>query len=217
MGKMIDIINIILLIAVVFIFIALRSVLGRRTGLEKPVIFDIEEVVESAVEYDKKRDIVDSIEATDLQNKFDKELKTLVKNDKQFTVDYFSEGVKKAYELILVAYAEENLKLLDSLLTQNIYEEFNHSIKARKDKQQTLEYILIKVENLEIQDISITKNIAKIKVSIHTMNNTFVSEIINDEKVNKHNTANIKEIWTFDKNLKSSDPNWKVSEINRPN
>ena len=94
MGKMIDIINIILLIAVVFIFIALRSVLGRRTGLEKPVIFDIEEVVESAVEYDKKRDIVDSIEATDLQNKFDKELKTLVKNDKQFTVDYFSEGVK---------------------------------------------------------------------------------------------------------------------------
>ena len=76
MGKMIDIINIILLIAVVFIFIALRSVLGRRTGLEKPVIFDIEEVVESAVEYDKKRDIVDSIEATDLQNKFDKELKT---------------------------------------------------------------------------------------------------------------------------------------------
>ena len=82
------------LAAVVFIFIALRSVLGRRTGLEKPVIFDIEEVVESAVEYDKKRDIVDSIEATDLQNKFDKELKTLVKNDKQFTVDYFSEGVK---------------------------------------------------------------------------------------------------------------------------
>ena len=49
------------------------------------------------------------------------------------------------------------------------------------------------------------------------MNNTFVSEIINDEKVNKHSTANIKEIWTFDKNLKSSDPNWKVSEINRPN
>ena len=44
---MIDIINIILLIAVVFIFIALRSVLGKRTGLEKPVIFDIEEVVES--------------------------------------------------------------------------------------------------------------------------------------------------------------------------
>jgi len=116
-----------------------------------------------------------------------------------------------------ISYAEENLKLLDSLLTQNIYDEFNDSIKVRKDKQQTLEYILIKVENLEIQDISITKNIAKIKVSIHTMNNTFVSEIINDEKVNKHSTANIKEIWTFDKNLKSSDPNWKICEINRPN
>ena len=214
---MIDIINIILLIAVIFIFIALRSVLGKRTGLEKPVIFDIEEVAESAIEYDNKRDIVDSIEATEIHNKFNKELRILVRNDKQFTVDYFSDGVKKAYELILVAYAEENLTLLDSLLTQNIYEEFNHSIKARKDKLQTLEYILINVENLEVEDISIIKNIARIRVLIHAKNNTIVSEILNDEKVNKHNTANIKEIWTFDKNLKSSDLNWKVSEINRPN
>ena len=38
---MLDIINIILLIVVVFIFLVLRSVLGKRTGLEKQVIQDI--------------------------------------------------------------------------------------------------------------------------------------------------------------------------------
>jgi predicted lipid-binding transport protein (Tim44 family) len=49
------------------------------------------------------------------------------------------------------------------------------------------------------------------------MNKSIVSQILNDEKVNKHNSANIKETWTFEKNMKSSDLNWKVSEINRPN
>lgn len=214
---MIDIINIILLIAVIFIFIVLRSVLGKRTGLEKPVVFDIEEVKESVIKVDSKRDTIDKKEKAKPHIKFDKELRILVKNDKQFTVDYFSDGVKKAYELILVAYAEENLALLESLLSQNIYEEFNHSIKVRNDKLQSLEYILIKVEYLEIQDISIAKNIARIKVLIHTMNKSIVSQILNDEKVNKHNSANIKETWTFEKNMKSSDLNWKVSEINRPN
>ena len=40
---MFDIINLILLIIVIFILIMLRSVLGRRTGLEKPVIIDFDE------------------------------------------------------------------------------------------------------------------------------------------------------------------------------
>ncbi|MEL0184863.1 MAG: calcium-binding protein, partial [Hyphomicrobiales bacterium] len=38
-----DIINIILLIIVVFIFMVLRSVLGKRTGLEKSIVIDFKE------------------------------------------------------------------------------------------------------------------------------------------------------------------------------
>ena len=38
-----DIINIILLIVVIFIFMVLRSVLGKRTGLEKSIVIDFKE------------------------------------------------------------------------------------------------------------------------------------------------------------------------------
>ena len=40
---MFDIINLILLIIVIFILIMLRSVLGRRTGLEKSVVINFDD------------------------------------------------------------------------------------------------------------------------------------------------------------------------------
>tara|TARA_B110000438_G_scaffold303419_1_gene364807 strand:+ start:1435 stop:2079 length:645 start_codon:yes stop_codon:yes gene_type:complete len=214
---MLDIINIILLIVVVFIFLVLRSVLGKRTGLEKQVIQDIKEVKQPIKKDIITNDNIDNEGLTKLEKKFDNELKFLYKNDKQFTLEYFTEGVKKAYEMILVAYSEENTSLLKSLLSQNIYEEFNESINIRNEKFQKLEYSLIKVEDVKIQDIIINKNVVRIKVLINALNNSIISQIKDDEKVNKRNNSNVNETWSFDKNINSSDPNWKVAEIDRLN
>ena len=214
---MLDIINIILLIVVVFIFLVLRSVLGKRTGLEKQVIQDIKEVKHPIKKDIITNDNIDNEGLTKLEKKFDNELKFLYKNDKQFTLEYFTEGVKKAYEMILVAYSEENTSLLKSLLSQNIYEEFNESINIRNEKFQKLEYSLIKVEDVKIQDIIINKNVVRIKVLINALNNSIISQIKDDEKVNKRNNSNVNETWSFDKNINSSDPNWKVAEIDRLN
>ncbi|MDG2187134.1 MAG: Tim44/TimA family putative adaptor protein [Hyphomicrobiales bacterium] len=214
---MLDIINIILLIVVVFIFLVLRSVLGKRTGLEKQIIQDIKEVKQPIKKDIITNDNIDNEGLTKLEKKFDNELKFLYKNDKQFTLEYFTEGVKKAYEMILVAYSEENTSLLKSLLSQNIYEEFNESINIRNEKFQKLEYSLIKVEDVKIQDIIINKNVVRIKVLINALNNSIISQIKDDEKVNKRNNSNVNETWSFDKNINSSDPNWKVAEIDRLN
>ena len=214
---MLDIINIILLIVVVFIFLVLRSVLGKRTGLEKQVIQDIKEVKQPIKKDIITNDNIDNEGLTKLEKKFDNELKFLYKNDKQFTLEYFTEGVKKAYEMILVAYSEENTSLLKSLLSQNIYEEFNESINIRNEKFQKLEYSLIKVEDVKIQDIIINKNVVRIKVLINALNNSIISQIKDDEKVNKRNNSNVNETWSFDKNINSSDPNWKVAERDRLN
>jgi predicted lipid-binding transport protein (Tim44 family) len=119
--------------------------------------------------------------------------------------------------MILVAYSEENTSLLKSLLSQNIYEEFNESINIRNEKFQKLEYSLIKVEDVKIQDIIINKNVVRIKVLINALNNSIISQIKDDEKVNKRNNSNVNETWSFDKNINSSDPNWKVAEIDRLN
>ena len=59
---MFDIINLILLIIVIFILIMLRSVLGRRTGQEKPVIIDFDEPKSKAAETAQEEDVDSLIE-----------------------------------------------------------------------------------------------------------------------------------------------------------
>ena len=59
---MFDIINLILLIIVIFILIMLRSVLGRRTGLEKPVIIDFDEPKSKAAETAQEDDVGSPLE-----------------------------------------------------------------------------------------------------------------------------------------------------------
>ncbi len=76
---------------------------------------------------------------------------------------------------------------------------------------------MIKVNELQIDDIKIEKNIASIICSINAEKSSTISEFKDDEKSTKRNSAKTKEVWTFSKNLKSKDPNWKVIAIRRLN
>ena len=152
-----DFINIILLIVVIFIFMVLRSVLGKRTGLEKSIVIDFKEkknlVPRDKIEQKAKEPEV--INFSQQSQEFSDEINLLEKNIKSFSIDYFLEGATKAYEMTLIAYSEENKETLNMLLEKNIYDEFLESINMRNIKNQKLEYSLIKVNKLDIRDIDI--------------------------------------------------------------
>ena len=214
-----DILNILLLIVVIFIFMVLRSVLGKRTGLEKSTVIDFKEN-KKPIPRDKIEDKVEISESTELKQqnqKFSDEINLLEKNIKSFSIEYFLEGATKAYEMTLIAYSEENKETLKMLLEKNIYDEFSESINLRKEKNQKLEYTLIKVNKLEIRDIDITKNTSSIDLYIDANNEFVLTELKDEEKSVNKNKAHVKEIWTFTKKLNSRDPNWRVSEISRLN
>ncbi|MEC8447727.1 MAG: hypothetical protein VXY64_02555, partial [Pseudomonadota bacterium] len=89
---MFDIINLILLIIVIFILIMLRSVLGRRTGLEKPVVIDFDEHKSKAVEKNHEDDVRNPLEINEDEkniSSFLGELKYLEKSLKGFDLKYF--------------------------------------------------------------------------------------------------------------------------------
>ena len=77
-----DIINIILLIVVIFIFMVLRSVLGKRTGLEKSIVIDFKEK-KNLIPRDKIEDKVKEPEIINLSQQsqeFSDEINLLEKN-----------------------------------------------------------------------------------------------------------------------------------------
>jgi len=214
-----DIINIILLIVVILIFMVLRSVLGKRTSLKKSIVIDFKEN-KKLIPRDKIENKVEKSESTKLKQqnqKFSDEINLLEKNIKSFSIEYFLEGATKAYEMTLIAYSEENKETLKMLLEKNIYDEFLESINIRNQKNQKLEYSLIRVNKLEIRDINISKNTSNIDLYIDANNEFVLTELKDEEKSVNKNKAHVKEIWTFTKKLNSRDPNWRVSEISRLN
>lgn len=198
----------------------LRSVLGRRTGLEKPVIIDFDEPKSKAAETTQGDDVGSPLEIHEDEknnSSYLTELSYLDKSLNGFNLKYFKEGAIKAYEMILIGHSEEDHKTLNSLLGKELYEDFKASIDARNEAAQKLEYSMIKVSELLIDDINIEKNIASITCSINAETSSIISEFKDDEKSTKRNSAKTKEVLTFSKNLRSKDPNWKVIAISRLN
>ena len=79
----------------------LRSVLGRRTGLEKSVVINFDDKRKKVTEKSPSDDIgvpAEMIEDEKNIGKYQKELKFLEKSINGFNIEYFIEGAIKAYE-----------------------------------------------------------------------------------------------------------------------
>ncbi len=198
----------------------LRSVLGRRTGLEKPVIIDFDEAKSRASEAAPEDHLsapVEMVEDEKNIGKYHNELKYLEKSLTGFDLQYFKEGAAKAYEMTLIAHSEEDHDTLNSLLGEELYEDFRTSIDIRNENAQKLEYSMIKVSEFHIDGIKIEKNTANITCSINAEISSTTSELKDGEKSIKRSSGQVKEVWTFSKKLKSKDPNWKIIKISRLN
>ena len=75
---------------------------------------------------------------------------------------------------------------------KELYEDFKASIEARNEAAQKLEYSIIKVSELQIDDIKSEKNIASITCRINAETSSTISEFKDDEKSTKRNSAKTK-------------------------
>ena len=204
-----------------FLVIRLRSVLGKKTGNEKRPK-DIFMYQDTSLGADKKN-FLDSNQS--IKNKFQNKLSYKKKNnlnnntalekicyfDKRFSPKNFLLGAKTAFQTIIQSYAKGEISKIKYLLSTNVFSIFSKEIKSRIKKKHILEHSLISLKSAGIEKINIKSNIADIVVK-------FVSEQVNllknekgkilkgnDEYIENHTNY-----WTFSKDLKSSNPNWKL-------
>jgi len=204
-----------------FLVVRLRSVLGKKTGNEKRPK-DIFMYQDTPLGADKKS-FLDSNQSikNKLQNKLSYKKKNNLNNnsalekicyfDKRFSPKNFLLGAKTAFQTIIQSYAKGEISKIKYLLSTNVFSIFSKEIKSRIKKKHILEHSLISLKSAGIEKINIKSNIADIVVK-------FVSEQVNllknekgkilkgnDEYIENHTNY-----WTFSKDLKSSNPNWKL-------
>ena len=208
--------QIVILAAVaLFLFWRLKSVLGSREGFEK-TMQEIEtqtnkiKTVPSVSNPDDyfDNDISDYVE----ENSENAKTLTAIKDlNKDFTVESFVSGAKKAYEIILMAFENSDLKKLKPLLDKPVYESFKTVVEDREKKQLYVEASFIGMRDIRITNVYFDKktNMAEITVAFKSE----ISTVVKDKtgKVIEGDPNEIKkqkDYWTFSKKLSDKKPIW---------
>ena len=182
----------------VFVISRLYSVLGTRTGSEPPPE-QMQENVRTRIQKEEEA------EAPGLRPAFTGPgaagMEAIAAVDKQFHPQSFIQGAKSAYEMTVSAFADGDRKTLKSLLNDDVYEAYEAAIEAREsDGREPLR--LMRLKSAEIADAELAAdNLARVSVS-------FEASLSDGE-----NQRIAKEIWTFERPVKSRDPNWFLAEV----
>jgi predicted lipid-binding transport protein (Tim44 family) len=229
MRDVFDIYTIIFLALAVFIFLRLRSVLGQRTGRERPPYdpYSARDAVRPtgdkvvtlpgrpAEVTPRPAEPVESAERwkgiADPGSPIAVGLDAIAREDKTFDPKHFLTGARAAYEMIVTAYAEGDRRTLKNLLSREVLDGFDSVIRERESRGETAETRFVSIDKADIIGAELRGRSAQITVR-------FVSQLISVTRDrsgavidgNAERVTDVTDVWTFARDLSSRDPNWKL-------
>ena len=225
-----DIYTIIFLALAVFIFLRLRSVLGQRTGRERPPYdpYAAREPArpgpEKVVALPNRAPEVASVKPAEpvepserwkgvaaLGSPLAKGLDSIIASDPNFDDKHFLSGARTAYEMIVNAFAAGDRRTLKNLLSREVFDGFDTAIAGREKRGETVESRFVSIDNATITAAEMRGRVAQLTVRFQsklisvTRDKTGAVTDGNADKV-----ADVTDVWTFARDLSSRDPNWKL-------
>jgi predicted lipid-binding transport protein (Tim44 family) len=231
MSNVFDIYTIIFLALAVFIFLRLRSVLGQRTGRERPPYdpYSARDAVRSPASdkvvslpprspetpsrpvevvpppAERWKDVAESGSAVAAG------LDAIAGADKGFDVKHFIAGSRAAYEMIVTAFAAGDRRQLRNLLSREVFDGFDAAITERERRSETAETRFVSLDGSTITAADMRNSAAQITVR-------FVSKLVSATRDrsgtvidgNAEKVTDVTDVWTFARDVSSRDPNWKV-------
>ena len=119
--------------------------------------------------------------------------------------------------MIIGAFAQGDKQALKNLLSREVFDSFSRAIDQREKNGETLEQKFVSIDKADI----LTADVRGRKASLTVR---FVSELISATR-NKNGEVidgdpkqirEITEMWTFERDVGSRDPNWKLVATEAP-
>ena len=211
--------TVIIILALVALFIGLRlySVLGERTGHEQQPIL-------KPADPDARVDARPAPPSPPLQAPAEggdlaylptagPGVRALLAADPTFDVAQFLEGAQAAYRLILEAFWSGDLDTLRPHVEDNVYKEFAGAVEQRNSEGLILDNRLVNVEQALISAVTLEQTVAFVSVrfeaDIAAVTRNKDGEVVAGSMSDAVQT---RDLWTFRRDIASSDPNWLLVE-----
>ncbi len=129
--------------------------------------------------------------------------------DPGFETGNFLQGAREAYQMIVKAFAAGDREALTPLLSTQVMQGFDAAIAQREAEGRTESVDFLQTPRADFEGVSLAGDLAKASVR-------FLAEFRSRSKgpegeaVDDRRTA---EVWTFQRNLKSRDPNWTLIHV----
>ncbi len=207
----------IVLLAMIALFVGLRlyAVLGTRTGHEQQPVIRPETAPETKLAPAVADVPVNTAEPSGLA--YEKSaaagISAIIAADPAFDVARFVEGAQAAYRMVLEAYWKGDREELAFLANDEVKGAFEAAIDAREAAGETVENRLVAIERAAIEDARLTGKVAEIEVRF----DAFIAAVTRNREGeviagSMSDAVPTKDIWTFQRDLKSRDPNWRLVE-----
>lgn len=207
----------IVLLAMIALFVGLRlyAVLGQRTGHEQRPVTRPETTPEAAPAAAAPDVAANPAEPSGLA--YEKGaatgIRAIIAADPGFDVARFVEGAQSAYRMVLEAFWRGDRDELALLANTEVSAAFVAAIDEREAAGHTLDNRLVAIERAAIEDARLDGKIAEIEVRF----DAFVANVTRDKDGDliagsTSDAVPANDIWTFQRNLASKDPNWLLVE-----
>lgn len=228
----IDPLNLILLIIVIFVGIKLRSVLGMRNdedagksrrgayGLNREALGKKQKAAVSSEAKSAPDLRLVETEPVETETAKTEPVEDLVQDlnegrglaffqaaDPEFDADRFVDGATRAYEMILTAFAAERLDDVRDVLGADVYAGFADAISARQAEGQQLETQITRLDRPVLEDARIENGIVQLDVRYRA---ELISYLHTGATRDDAEPVASVDLWTFERPLKSANPNWQL-------
>jgi predicted lipid-binding transport protein (Tim44 family) len=232
---MFDVTTVIFAILAVFVVWKLRSVLGTRTGNEKPPHdpFSRPQRPSDGREAGNDNGNVVRLPGSASQPAGDQAmpepganrwagyaepgtpswngLEAIATAEPGFSPKMFVEGAKAAYEMIVTAFASGDRNTLRNLLAKDVFESFSQAISERESRGEKVQTTFVSIDKASIEDVAVRGRAAQVSVRFQSKLITATTDSAgNIIDGNAEKVVDMIDVWTFTRDLGSRDPNWRL-------
>ncbi len=137
----------------------------------------------------------------------------IARADKSFDVMFFLEAAQDVFVMVVEGFGKGERDTLRDLLSDNVYKSFDAAIAEREKSGETLENEIHAIKKAEIIEAKLEGKKAAITVRF-IAGETSITRDKNGEILsgNPDKITDMRDIWTFEHEIKSRDPRWLVTE-----